>query len=148
MSMPVEPVQSYANHVRRPPSLYYASCTALVLGALGFAWISIRQPSLPSVAALLAILGAGGIAWYARINALIVQDRVIRLEERVRLDRLLPGDLKPRIGELSIAQLASLRFASDEEVVELVRQVLAEWLHDRRTIKKRIRSWRADWLRV
>lgn len=146
--MPVEPVQTYANHVRRPPALYYASCTALVLGALAFAWISIRQPSLASVAALLAILGAGGIAWYARINSLRVQDRIIRLEERLRLERVLPADLRGRVAELSFGQLAALRFASDDEVAELVRQVLTEGLHERDAIKRRVRSWRADWMRV
>ena len=146
--MTAEPVQSYANHVRRPPLLYYASCAALILGASGFGWILFRQPSLFAASGLLAALGAGGIAWYARINALIVQDRVIRLEERVRLDRLLPADLKPRIGDLTIGQIASLRFASDAEVADLARQVLAEGLHDRREIKRRIRSWRADWMRV
>ena len=146
--MSTEPVQNYANHVRRPPLLYYAACGALILGALGFGWVLFRQPSIAAASALLATLGAGGIAWYARINALIVQDRVIRLEERVRLDRLLPADLKPRIGDLTIGQIASLRFASDAEVGDLVRQVLTENLHDRRAIKQRIRDWRADWMRV
>ena len=146
--MSAEPVQSYANHVRRPPLLYYASCVALIAGAVGFGWALFRPPGHLAASGLLATLGAGGIAWFARINALIVQDRVIRIEERVRLDRLLPADLKPRVDELTIGQIASLRFASDGEVAELVRQVLAENLHDRKVIKQRIRSWRADWLRV
>ena len=146
--MNAEPAQTYANHVRRPPLLYYASCAALIVGALGFGWTLYRQPGLLAASGLLATLGAGGIAWYARINALIVQDRVIRLEERLRLERLLPAELKGRIGDLTIGQIASLRFASDEELPELARQVLAEDLRDRRAIKRRIRDWRADWMRV
>src|SRR5262245_55479259 len=119
-TMSAEPVQSYDNHVRRPPLLYYASCAALVAGAIGFGWLLYRQPGLLAASGLVATLGAGGIAWYARINALIVQDRVIRLEERVRLERLLPADLRPRIGDLTIGQIASIRFAGDDELAELV----------------------------
>jgi hypothetical protein len=146
--MNAEPAQTYANHVRRPPLLYYASCGALIVGALGFGWDLFRHPSVVAASGLVATLGAGGIAWYARINALRVQDRVIRLEERLRLERLLPADLRARIGELGFGQLAALRFASDDEVAELFRQVLAEDLQDRRVIKRRIRNWRADWMRV
>jgi len=146
--MNAEPAQSYANHVRRPPLLYYASCTALVAGAIGFGWVLFRQPGILAASGLIATLGAGGIAWYVRISPLIVQDRVIRLEERVRLEKLLPAELRGRIAELSIGQLASLRFASDDELPELTRQVLTEDLRDRRAIKKRIRNWRADWMRV
>jgi hypothetical protein len=88
--------------------------------------------------ALLALL------WPVRTMVLTVQDRVIRLEERLRLERLLPADLEARIPELTVGQLVSLRFASDEEVAELTRQVLDEKLHDRKEIKKRIKSWRPD----
>jgi hypothetical protein len=142
------PVQSYENHVRRVPLGYWATCLAILFGAIGLAWVAFRQPGVASVSALLVALGAGGAAWYARINALLAQDRVIRLEERVRLERLLPADLKPRIEDLSVAQIVSLRFASDGEVAELLRQVLAENLHDRKAIKQRVKSWRADWMRV
>ena len=146
--MSQEPMQSYSNHVRRVPLGYWAACLSLLFGALGFAWLVARQPSLATASALLVALGAGGAAWYARINALRVQDRVIRLEERIRLERLLPPDLRGRIPELTMSQIAALRFASDGEVAELLRQTVAENLHDRRAIKQRIKSWRADWMRV
>lgn len=142
------PQQSYANHVRRVPLGYWAAALALLFGALGLSWTTFQQPSLSNLSALLVALGAGGAAWYSRINALLVQDRVIRLEERRRLERLLAADLKPRIEELSVGQIVSLRFASDSEVSELTRQVLTENLHDRKVIKQRIKSWRADWMRV
>ena len=142
------PVQTYENHVRRVPLGYWAACLAILFGAIGFAWLLFRQPGVASASGLLVALGAGGAAWYARINALRAQDRVIRLEERIRLERLLPADLKPRIEDLSVAQIVSLRFASDDEVAGLLRQVLAENLHDRKAIKRRIQSWRADWMRV
>lgn len=142
------PAQNYSNHVRRVPLGYWATCLAILFGALGLGWTMLQKPSLATASALLVALGAGGAAWYARINALFVQDRVIRLEERLRLAQLLPADLAPRIEELSTAQIVSLRFASDSEVADLMRQVLAEDLHDRKTIKRRIRTWRADWMRV
>jgi hypothetical protein len=82
-----------------------------------------------------------------RVFALAVQDRVIRLEERLRLERLLPADLRGRIPELTTAQLVALRFASDGELAELVRAVFAEKLVDRRAIKQRIREWRPDYER-
>ena len=83
-----------------------------------------------------------------RAYPLRVQDRVIRLEMRVRLERLLDSELRPRIGEFSLAQLISLRFASDVELPALARQVLEENLNDRKAIKRRIKDWQADVLRA
>ena len=73
---------------------------------------------------------------------------MIRLEERLRLANILPADLKARIGELSTGQLIALRFASDAEVTELTREVLAGDIQDKKAIKGKIKSWRADHLRV
>jgi hypothetical protein len=77
-----------------------------------------------------------------------VQDRVIRLEERLRLEKVLPADLQPRISELTTKQLVALRFASDEELPELVRRVLGGELTERNDIKRAVRSWRADHQRI
>ena len=76
-----------------------------------------------------------------------VQDRVIRLEMHLRMLQLVP-DLGPRFGEFTIDQLCSLRFASDAELPELARKVLAEKLVDRAVIKKMVREWQADHLRA
>lgn len=89
-----------------------------------------------------------GTALYARLFALTVQDRVIRLEMRLRLERLLPADLKSRIPELSPDQFVSLRFAGDAELPALVREVLDKNLTDRKQIKQKIRDWQADHLRA
>lgn len=85
---------------------------------------------------------------YARLFALTVQDRVIRLEMRLRLERVLSPDLRSRIPEFTVAQLVSLRFASDQELPLLAQQVLDEKLADRKTIKKRVKQWQADFLRA
>ena len=84
----------------------------------------------------------------ARHFALRVQDRVIRLEMRLRLAQLLPADLRPRINELTPKQLVALRFASDEELPDLVRTVLVDRITDGRAIKKMIRNWQGDYLRA
>ena len=86
--------------------------------------------------------------FYGRLFAMGVQDRVIRLEERLRMERLLDADLKSRIPEFTTEQLIGLRFASDEELPALARRVLAEGIADRKTIKLAVKSWRADHQRV
>ena len=88
------------------------------------------------------------LAFNARIFALTVQNRIIRLEMQLRLPQVLPPDLKPRIPEFTLAQLVSLRFASDAELPELARKVLDEKLNDRKAIKKLIRNWQPDYLRA
>jgi hypothetical protein len=84
----------------------------------------------------------------ARIFALTVQDRVIRLEMRLRLAQLLPPDLRPRIGELTPKQMVALRFASDQELPDLVRTVLTDRIQDGKAIKRMIRDWQGDYLRA
>ena len=97
--------------------------------------------ALVAVALLITI-------FLARIFALKVQDRVIRLEMRLRLRELLPPDLVPRIAELTPGQLVALRFAGDRELPVLARRVLDERLEDRKAIKQLIADWQADHLRA
>jgi hypothetical protein len=84
----------------------------------------------------------------SRVTAMKVQDRVIRIEERLRLERVLPTDLQPRINEFTIEQLVGLRFASNAELPELARKVLDEKLNDRKAIKELIKTWRPDFARA
>ena len=80
--------------------------------------------------------------------ALTVQNRVIRVEMRQRLNQCLPADLHNRIDDLTPGQLIALRFASDAELAELVRDVLAGKLANQRDIKMRVKSWQGDFLRA
>jgi len=89
-----------------------------------------------------------GLAFLARINALKVQDRIIRLEERLRYRQLLPADLAQQAASLRTGQIIALRFASDEELESLVRDVLAGRLTKPAEIKKAIKNWRGDTFRV
>jgi hypothetical protein len=140
--------QTYSNHVRRLPRPYLAAGAGIALAIVFAVANAVMHPSWH--AALLAVFAVSlfGTHWYERTNALVVQNRVIRLEERLRLERLLPQGLRARIGELSVDQLVALRFASDAELPELTRQVLDEKLSAKDEIKRRVRDWRADHLRV
>ena len=148
MSPSPAPAQSYENHVRRIPRLYWAAAGALALNALWSFYLLFRMPSVGTALGCLTALALGVTLLYVRTNSLVVQNRVIRLEERLRLERLLPADLQPRISELALAQLVALRFASDAELADLARQVLDGPITEKAEIKKRVKNWRADWLRV
>lgn len=140
--------QNFANHTQQLPPLYTAAALVLAVNLVWAVWTLLRFPSFESALAVATAAALIVVGLYARTNAQIVQNRVIRLEERLRLANLLPADLKARIGELSTGQLIALRFASDAEVAELTREVLAAGIHDKKVIKGKIRSWRADFLRV
>jgi hypothetical protein len=143
--------QSYANHRQYVPGFHFVAFGILFLNLLWSLWRLFTGSALPLPDRLWAVAMAVAfllLAWYSRTFPLKVQDRVIRLEERLRLAQLLPSDLAPRISELSAGQLLALRFASDEEVAELTRKVLAENIRSREEIKKLIRSWRPDHLRA
>jgi hypothetical protein len=146
--MPEDTAQNYANHVRALPWRYWLAILPAAAATLLAIVLLVLRPSWTGMLDLLLALGVGGALWHTRINPLVVQDRVIRLEERLRLERLLPEELRRRIPELTLGQLVALRFASDEEIPLLVRAVLDEKTTSRGAIKQRIRSWRADDLRV
>lgn len=136
--------QTFANHRRFVPGFHFV-LSLLILINLGAAiWGLWREPGWGSLLALTTPLIAVGLFWYARGFPLKVQDRLIRLEERLRLSEVLPAELQPRIGELTEDQLIGLRFAADGEVGELVRRVLAGELGGREEIKRAIRDWRPD----
>ncbi len=139
--------QNLKNHARFDPKFHgFLTTGALILlGATIYALI--RQPDWWSAVRLLGVLWAILLMFKTRLYALKVQDRVIRLEERLRLAQLLPESMRGRIGELSEGQLIALRFASDSEVAGLAQQTLdGKW--DQKQIKSAIRNWRPDYLRV
>jgi hypothetical protein len=144
--------QNYANHAKFVPLFHFVTVGILVINLI---WSLFRLfsglPGVPFFDRLLTVAVAvalGLMAWYSRIFPLRAQDRVIRLEERQRLERLLPADLEPRIGDLRPGQLIALRFASDEELPDLTRAVFAGEVTSPDEIKKRVRNWRADHFRM
>ncbi len=140
--------QSFANHSRMVPPFHYG---VIGLAVVYLVWTMVKlvqSPSLDSAAGLVVALILVGLVWYVRLFPLAVQDRLIRLEMRLRLAALLPPELQGRIGELRPGQLVALRFAGDQELPALVVEVLEGRLVRGRDIKAAIRDWRADYLRV
>lgn len=141
--------QNLKNHVRFVPLYHFFALPMLILnfGVQVYLWIKAGFGLTQLMAVLLAV-ALFLVALYARVFALAVQDRVIRLEERLRYERVLPEELRWRADELTVDQFVSLRFASDDELPHLMRKVLDEKLTTRKTIKQLIKSWRPDFLRA
>lgn len=143
------PEQTFANHAKFFPPFHFFAVPVLVIhfGWSLYLWkrSSYSMDEFESVVVAAALL-VGLIS--ARLMSLRVQDRVIRLEERLRFQQLLPADLQPRMCEFTTGQLVSLRFASDEELPALARKVLDEKVRERKSIKRLVKNWRADYLRA
>ncbi len=139
--------QNFANHRRIVP-LYHGGIFGIL--AINLIWRLVQLVRWTSWQALLELLVAAallGLSFYARIFALTVQDRIIHLEMRLRLKEILPPDLKSRIDELTRDQFVALRFASDAEMPDLMREVLTNNIRNRDEIKRRVRNWVPDTLR-
>ena len=145
-----EVTQSYATHRRFFPLFHFIVIPLLFINLI----IRIIYACLHwgarlvwwEVVVAVALLCVG---FASRVMVLAVQDRLIRLEETLRLQRCLPDDLRSRIGELTSGQLISLRFCGDEaELCTLTRSVLDGELKSRDDIKKSIKTWRPDTMRA
>jgi hypothetical protein len=140
--------QSFASHTKWVPPFHFFVLPVLLIN-LGFQiYWCVRGFSVGSVIAVLFALAVTVGILVCRMMVLKVQDRVIRLEERARFERVLPADLHPRIGEFTIEQIVALRFASNAELPELARKVLDEKLNNRKAIKQMIKTWRPDFTRA
>jgi uncharacterized membrane protein YciS (DUF1049 family) len=141
--------QKFENHVKFYPPFHFFVVPVMAINLiwslfrlwrLGFSWDGLER--------VLLALGLAIGFLIARVMVLKVQDRVIRLEERLRYERVLPVDLKPRIDEFTVVQLVALRFASDAELPALARKVLDEKLSERKAIKQMVKTWKPDYLRA
>lgn len=139
--------QTYANHARFDPWFHFFLAPVLLITLVATVVQLVRHPHLGSAWHVALALALVVLAVKARTYALKAQDRVIRLEERLRLTALLPEPLRARIGELEIRQLIGLRFASDAEIPALVERALNEKLTEKQ-IKQAIQVWRPDYYRV
>ena len=139
--------QSLASHRRFDPLYHFVLSTILVVNLVYAIVLLVHDHGFAGIWRLVMALGFLIVFLKLRVYPLKAQDRVIRLEERLRLEALLPADLKARIGELRPSQLVALRFASDGEVADRVREALDQQLGNEE-IKKRILVWRADDFRV
>jgi hypothetical protein len=139
--------QTYANHARFDPWFHFFLAPVFLIALIASIVHLVRHPHLGSVWHVVLAFALFILLFKLRTYSLKVQDRVIRLEERLRLAALLPEPLRSRINELDVRQLIALRFASDAEVSTLVERTLKENLTQKQ-IKQAIQVWRPDYFRV
>ncbi|HEU4570034.1 MAG TPA: DUF6526 family protein [Gemmatimonadales bacterium] len=141
-------IQSRENFRRYVPGYHYVLAGILFVNLiLRIVWL-VRAPSFGNAWQVVMAVAFGLMFWYLRHFPNRVQDRVIRLEERMRLGRLLPPEFRPRLGEFTPRQLVALRFASDDELPALAERVLNEGITDKAAILALITNWRPDHLRT
>lgn len=139
--------QSFKNHTKWDPPFHFFLMPVVVITlfyAVKHAWAYPNAMTLWLVTLTVALF-----VWLlkTRLYALRVQDRLIRLEERLRMEKLLPPELTARLDELRVSQFVGLRFASDGELADLTRRALDERL-DQKQIKAAIQKWRPDQTRI
>lgn len=139
--------QNFKNHARLDPIFHFFLAWIAIASFIIAIVYLVVHPGFYSAWLVVVALAAFLALFKLRSYPLKVQDRIIRLEERLRLQALAPSEWHAQIYRLTEDQLIALRFASDEEVVELAKQALEHNLN-RKQIKERIKSWRADSWRV
>ncbi len=144
----MSPEQTYENHVRYFPLFHFVLFPLLTLNFLYQAVRLYQEPSIDRAVFTALSFVFVGMILAARGQALRVQDRVIRLEERLRYKEQLPADLASRASGLSLGKMIALRFASDDELPELVKRAIDGDLNTPKEIKVAIKNWRGDHHRV
>lgn len=142
--------QSFTNHTRHFPPFHFVLMPILVFNLIFSIYDTVhRYPEHKYLFHWWIVMSIAFIlmALLSRMQAMKAQDRIIRLEERLRLATLLPPDERAHIGEFATAQLIALRFASDAELPALARRTLTQNL-DPKAIKQAVEHWRADDLRI
>jgi hypothetical protein len=140
--------QSYKTHARFLPPFHFFVLPVLLVNALNAVRHLYQDPVRSTAWGVIVAVALLMLALLTRTMILMVQDRVIRLEMRLRLRDCLPTDLRTRIGEITPKQLVALRFAGDDEIAELVREVLGGRLQTGKDIKMRVKDWQGDFLRA
>jgi hypothetical protein len=141
-------VQNLKNHARVVPMYHFWTLIPLTVN-FGWSIYQLREGISGNAVVHLIVAAALIVGFLAlRLQVLTVQDRVIRLEMRLRLAALLPASMHPSIARLSPKQLVALRFAGDTELPDLVQKVLAGQLTSQKAIKAEVKDWQADHLRA
>lgn len=146
--MATERTQHFGNHTQWTPLFHFA---ASPLSMVYFVWSIRRLIVNPNTDSVYAAVGATALmtgVFVSRLMSLKVQDRVIRLEERLRLTRVLPADLQPHILGIRAGHLVALRFASDAELPELVRAIVKDPTIKPKELKQRVKNWQPDFFRA
>jgi len=144
--MPAE--QNYGNHARYFPLFHFVLVPLLFLNLIYQAVRLYQDPTLDRAVFTLLSVGFLAMITAARLQALKAQDRVIRLEERLRYREVLPADLARRASELPVGQVIALRFAGDDELADLLRRACDRELTSPKEIKLAVKNWRGDYHRA
>jgi hypothetical protein len=142
-----QPAQNYKNHVRFDRWFHFTlipACLLLLIGAIGNIWMHWGHIFPWYLLAFVVVFIY--LCFLMRIYALRNQDRIIRLEESLRMGRLCP-DVAARAGELSSRQIAALRFCSDAELPAMAKRALDEKMSSD-AIKQGVKDWRGDYSRI
>ena len=142
------PTQSYANHTRWHPLFHFFLVPVMIINFIWAIVLCYQYPGWTQGWLVVVSLALVVMMFMVRTNSLKVQDRLIRLEEQLRCQRILPADLAQRAGGMRIGQVIALRFAPDEELETLVSEVVEGRLTKPAQIKQAIKNWRADTFRV
>ena len=145
--MPETSSQSFEKHARWDPLFHFFLIPVLLITLGAVIYRTYKNPSAWTAWQLVVAVALVIAVFKIRLYSLKVQDRVIRLEERLRLASLVTTEFRPRINELSERQLIALRFCSDEELPALAARALSEKIEGKE-IKKQIKTWRADEFRI
>ena len=143
-----KPTQSFENHAAYQQSWHYVALPASFIYLVWTVNLLVRDVSTDALLDCILAIGVLASTWAARTMSLAVQNRIIRLEMRLRLREVLPAPLAARIPELTLRQLIALRFASDAELPALVERVLRGEFPTAKAIKQAITDWQADHLRA
>ncbi len=143
-----ETTQTYENHVRYHTPFHFVMMPLALINLIWSLIALYREMGIAEVKDLLVAFLLILIGFLTRISALKAQDRVIRLEEQLRYQRVLSPDLAHRAEALKAGQMIALRFASDAELPNLVQQTLEGKFAKPKDIKLAIQQWRGDYLRV
>lgn len=140
--------QTYANHTRWHPLFHFVLAPVMLINLIWAIVLCYQSPGWTQCWWVVVSLALLLMMFLVRTNSLKVQDRLIRLEEQLRCQRILPAELAQRAGTIRVGQFIALRFAPDEELEGLVREVVAGRLTKPAEIKRAIKNWRADTFRV
>tara|TARA_B100001146_G_scaffold88235_1_gene78261 strand:+ start:627 stop:1064 length:438 start_codon:yes stop_codon:yes gene_type:complete len=139
--------QNYENHAKFIPVFHYIALPLLLVNFFGALFRVTQEISFYTFNGVGLAISLIVVAVFTRLFALKAQDRVIRLEEQIRMQTFLPDALKAHVGRLTMGQIVALRFASDEELVDLTQDALDQNTSPN-ALKQAVKNWRPDYDRV
>ena len=141
--------QNFSNHKRNFPLFHFVAAPLLAIYLLYTIYTLVRAPSLATIMGVVLAAGVVAMLFASRLMALTVQNRVIRLEMTLRLQRVLgPAAAADALAKLPLGRLIALRFASDAELPGLIARVTSQELRTSAQVKEAIREWQPDLLRA